>query len=590
MDSARGVGRIVGLLLLVHLTVGLMTPFILLDPGAQGTAGLLANAAGSAALFRTAALLLVVGSAMALAVAVAGGRVFRRQGESTASALLALAVAAFALQVVDAGALMSILALSQEYARPDALKGDLHQALAVVIGAGRRWVHYSYLLVAVSWIMLLNAALFRFRLVPRALAAPGVAACLLQIAGVSAPGLLRDDPHHGDGHAPGAGLPGPGGLADDQGVRRSTRRSDWRNAGAGARRAGGRVGASRAAASASFVSALRASSSVPTSGTIPTHQGGPHGEVWQGTRSEPAPVLEARRGDVARRPGVPRHRPRVRAGRRLRRCPGRQDRRRADRRRSAGPRGHERVLVAARRASRGRVRREVATSWNWPASRSTRITRTGLRDLQRFPRAARATGHRRRDHRDAGLTGTSCRPGRGPRRQGHVSGEADGPDSPEDQVLRAAVQKNSRVFQFGTQQRSSAYFRRACEIVRNGHIGKLKHINVWCPGSAPGGSTEGRARPGRVNYDLWLGPAPFTPYREDNCSADGAKKTWWFNSDYALGFIAGWGVHPLDIALWGHPAMMSAAAGGERLLPPSLPRAPATRPPRGTRASASRAA
>ena len=36
----------------------------------------------------------------------------------------------------------------------------------------------------------------------------------------------------------------------------------------------------------------------------------------------------------------------------------------------------------------------------------------------------------------------------------------------------------------------------------------------------------------------------------------GAWKTWWFNYDYALGFIAGWGVHPLDIAYWGHPAMM----------------------------------
>jgi len=193
MDSTRGTGRIVGLLLLVHLAVGLMTPFILLDR-VRGAAGLLANAAGSPVLFRTAALLLVVGSAMALAVAVAGGRVFRRHSESTASALLALAVAAFALQVVDAGALMSILALSQEYARPDAVKGDLHQALAVVIGAGRRWVHYSYLLVAVSWILLLNAALLRFRLVPRALAALGAAACLLQIAGVSVPGLLGTNP------------------------------------------------------------------------------------------------------------------------------------------------------------------------------------------------------------------------------------------------------------------------------------------------------------------------------------------------------------------------------------------------------------
>jgi predicted dehydrogenase len=50
-----------------------------------------------------------------------------------------------------------------------------------------------------------------------------------------------------------------------------------------------------------------------------------------------------------------------------------------------------------------------------------------------------------------------------------------------------------------------------------------------------------------LDYNFWLGPAPYAPYTEDRCS----NKLWWFNSDYALGWIAGWGVHPLDIALWG---------------------------------------
>jgi predicted dehydrogenase len=127
----------------------------------------------------------------------------------------------------------------------------------------------------------------------------------------------------------------------------------------------------------------------------------------------------------------------------------------------------------------------------------------------------------------------------------------------EDQALRAAVRETGRVFQFGTQQRSSAFFRRACEIARNARIGRLQHINVWCIGSVPGGSTAVVPVPEGFDYDRWLGPAPFKPHREDLCSADGAKKTWWFNSDYALGFIAGWGVHPLDIAYWGYPEMMS---------------------------------
>ena len=125
----------------------------------------------------------------------------------------------------------------------------------------------------------------------------------------------------------------------------------------------------------------------------------------------------------------------------------------------------------------------------------------------------------------------------------------------EDQLLRKTVQEQKRVFQFGTQQRSSREFLQACELVRNGRIGKLKSINVWAPASQPGGSTAPAPVPEGLDYERSLGPARFTPYTEKKCAADG--KTWWFNSDYALGFIAGWGVHPLDIALWGHPAMFN---------------------------------
>ncbi|MGE5735911.1 MAG: Gfo/Idh/MocA family protein, partial [Acidobacteriota bacterium] len=121
----------------------------------------------------------------------------------------------------------------------------------------------------------------------------------------------------------------------------------------------------------------------------------------------------------------------------------------------------------------------------------------------------------------------------------------------EDWALRKAVHRNRRIFQFGTQQRSGRLFRHACEFVRNGRIGKLKHINVWAPGSSPGGPDNETPVPPGLNYDMWLGPAPFKPHTQDLCSADGAKKTWWFKSSYALGFIAGWGIHPIDIAAWG---------------------------------------
>lgn len=121
----------------------------------------------------------------------------------------------------------------------------------------------------------------------------------------------------------------------------------------------------------------------------------------------------------------------------------------------------------------------------------------------------------------------------------------------EDWALRKAVHQHKRIFQFGTQQRSGRLFRVACELVRNGKIGTLKHINVWSPGSAPGGPNNVAPVPPGLDYDMWLGPAPFKPHTQDLCSADGAKKTWWFKSAYALGFIAGWGIHPIDIAAWG---------------------------------------
>jgi predicted dehydrogenase len=117
----------------------------------------------------------------------------------------------------------------------------------------------------------------------------------------------------------------------------------------------------------------------------------------------------------------------------------------------------------------------------------------------------------------------------------------------QDQALQREVVKRRRVFQFGTQQRSGRMFRLACELVRNGHIGKLRHINLWAPPSPAGGSTQVVPPPSTLDYNSWLGPAPFREHTENLT----VNSNWWHVSDFALGFIAGWGIHPLDIALWG---------------------------------------
>jgi len=114
-------------------------------------------------------------------------------------------------------------------------------------------------------------------------------------------------------------------------------------------------------------------------------------------------------------------------------------------------------------------------------------------------------------------------------------------------AVRAAVQQSGVVFQFGTQQRSSQYFRFACELVRNGKIGQLKTVAI---ASSGGGGRQQAERPTDpppgFDWDMWLGPAPWVPYSELRTSV-----IWLRISDYGLGNLGGgWGIHDLDIAQW----------------------------------------
>jgi hypothetical protein len=122
--------------------------------------------------------------------------------------------------------------------------------------------------------------------------------------------------------------------------------------------------------------------------------------------------------------------------------------------------------------------------------------------------------------------------------------------------LRDEVKKKNRIVQYGTQQRSDKKFRYACELVRNGYIGEVKRIDAWCADISSQwetfsvykyGSLRPVPVPSDLNFDLWCGPSPVRPYTVDRCTSYGAYHIY----DYALGFIAGWGAHPLDIAQWG---------------------------------------
>ena len=117
-----------------------------------------------------------------------------------------------------------------------------------------------------------------------------------------------------------------------------------------------------------------------------------------------------------------------------------------------------------------------------------------------------------------------------------------------DQALRDAIHARGNVFQFGTQHRSEANFRFACELVRNGRIGRLHTIRVALDASKRSPNFPPMPVPEWLDYDLWLGPAPYAPYTENRI----INRYWWHISDYTLGFVAGQNIHFGDIAQWGN--------------------------------------
>ena len=78
----------------------------------------------------------------------------------------------------------------------------------------------------------------------------------------------------------------------------------------------------------------------------------------------------------------------------------------------------------------------------------------------------------------------------------------------EGRIMADAVKKSGRIFQIGSQQRSSTQFRYAAELVRNGRIGDLKTVYVGLPGDPSGEEEPKMPVPSNLNYDAWLGSTP----------------------------------------------------------------------------------
>ena len=125
----------------------------------------------------------------------------------------------------------------------------------------------------------------------------------------------------------------------------------------------------------------------------------------------------------------------------------------------------------------------------------------------------------------------------------------------EAQLLRKAVLAKDRILQVGSQQRSSPSFRNATELVRDGHIGKIKSVQIGLGVDKPSGKKPApQPVPANLDFERWLGPAPQQPYMEGRVhpqNSTGARPGWITTEDFGLGMITNWGAHHIDIAQWG---------------------------------------
>ena len=184
--SAKKIGRIVGFLFLaqmllaipVYTEVGWLHPII--------APGFLENAAGSALQIRIALLLVFVLGSLTLAIAIIALPLFRQYSTRMSVLFLALGIIGLAMQAMEGHASRTMLSLSIEYAKANAPK-EILEAFAPIATATWRSTHFTNLTLGHVKVFVLYLILFRFALVPRPLAAVGVAATMLSTTAAAMP-------------------------------------------------------------------------------------------------------------------------------------------------------------------------------------------------------------------------------------------------------------------------------------------------------------------------------------------------------------------------------------------------------------------
>ena len=115
-------------------------------------------------------------------------------------------------------------------------------------------------------------------------------------------------------------------------------------------------------------------------------------------------------------------------------------------------------------------------------------------------------------------------------------------------TLQNEVKASGVKFHYGTQQRAQQHMKTAVAMVQDGKIGEIERVEVWAPGKNDVQSPVCHEVPvpNDFDFDKWSGPAPLNTY----CPERVTNNASWFQWDYSIGFLAGWGAHPLDIMIW----------------------------------------
>ena len=188
------VARRIGILLLLQLIAALMLPFILTQPITVGSPAFLTAVAANSFQIRSAVLLSFVGSALTVYLGITAFQVIKRYSEPAALLFVLVCVISCILDVVHAGTIMSMLAISNQFVTSDTATSDLYQVVGAAVSSARRSAHIMQLVAIGSWMFIFYILFLRFKLIPVVLAVIGVIGVVSQFVGVTLMMLLGYSP------------------------------------------------------------------------------------------------------------------------------------------------------------------------------------------------------------------------------------------------------------------------------------------------------------------------------------------------------------------------------------------------------------